>query len=263
MANTMKWAMVGDLQIPYEDKRAVRLWFKCMKAWQPDAIDLLGDIDDQLEYSTFSDGTTDEFFNQMKKEPDASPIKIIGKHAKGAKKFYTKIRQEFPDANVHVSLGNHDVRIFKYIDKKAPEYNEDVTPNMLWGLDDLGFSWRHYNEKPFERFAKTYVHHGTTTSTSGPTVGKDIEALGVSLIRGHSHKALLAYKTFPMTGVTLHGLECGHMCDIESYGMLYADNPVWQKGFGLAYVHGGDIQLQFVPIANNYTCWIDGVLFKG
>ena len=59
MTKTFKWAFVGDLQIPYHDARAVELFFKVMKAWKPDAIDVVVYIDDQLEYSSFRDGTTD------------------------------------------------------------------------------------------------------------------------------------------------------------------------------------------------------------
>lgn len=259
----MKWALVGDLQIPYEDERAVALWFKCMKWWKPDAIDLVGDIDDQLEYSSYSDGTTDEFFSQLKKQEEPKPLPFIKKNADGARKFYEKVRKQHKGADIHVSLGNHDVRIYKYIDKKAPELIDQLTPNFLWGLDDLGMTWRMYHEKPHLRFADTYVHHGVSTSTTGPTIGRDIEAYGVSLVRGHSHKAQVSYKTYPMTQKTLHGMECGHMSDVNAYGLRYADNPTWQLGFGLAYVDGNDIQLQFVPISPDYTCWIDGKRFEG
>jgi hypothetical protein len=259
----MKWALVGDLQIPYEDARAVALWFSVMKWWKPDAIDLVGDIDDQLEYSSYSDGTTDEFFARLRKEKEQTPLPLIKKNAEGAKKFYAKVRKQHKSADIHVSLGNHDVRIFKYIDKKAPEIVDQITPNLLWGLDDVGMTYRMYHEKPELRFANTYVHHGVTTSTTGPTISKDIESYGVSLVRGHSHKAQVAFKTYPMTGITLHGMECGHMSDITAYGLQYADNPVWQLGFGIAHVDGNDIQLQFVPITPDYKCWVDGKRFEG
>lgn len=306
MTKNFKWAFVGDLQIPYDDPRAVALWFKVMKAWKPDAIDIVGDIDDQLEYSKYSDGTTDEFFNQlrlMEKENDKalveydkavekaggrqiistdttsyevdmgipkpvlhdlSPLPLIKKNADGAKSFYTKVRKQHPNADIHASLGNHDIRIFGYVDRKAPDYNEAVTPNFLWGLDDLGITWRMYHEKPHMRFADTYVHHGKTTSTTGPTIRKDIDDYGVSLIRGHSHKAMIAYKSYPMLDKTLFGMECGHMCDPSAYGLQYADNPDWQQGFGLAQISpDGKVHLEFVRIHSDYTCIVDGKLFAG
>lgn len=293
-----KWAFVGDLQIPYEDARAVALWFKVMKWWKPDAIDFVGDIDDQLEYSRFSDGTTDEFFNHLKVlekenvkiaaahekalakasesgEPDdvidleppafhdLNPIPFVEKGAKGAREFYEKVRKQHPNADLHLSMGNHDIRVFKYIDQKAPDFVEQVTPNLLWGVEDLGITYKYYHEKPHLRFANTYVHHGVTTSTTGPTILRDIQDYGISLVRGHSHRAMLAYKTYPMTDNVLHGLETGHMCDPGAYGLQYSTNPDWDLGFGLAHITGDNISLQFIRISPDYTCVVDGKLFRG
>jgi hypothetical protein len=283
---TFKWAFVGDLQIPYQDNRAVELFFKVMKAWEPDAIDVVGDIDDQLEYSTFSDGTTDDFFNQMKtqqraiekqvalieKKPDSDisldtpidPLPFIKSNADGARKFYEDLRADHKDADIHASLGNHDIRIFKYIDKKAPELNNTVTPNMLWGLEDLGITYRHYELPPLERFAGIYVHHGATTTTTGLAVKSDIETYGVSLVRGHDHRGGVVYKSYPMTGNSLVGMGTGHLCMPGEYGLKYTVNPAWEKGFGIAHVIDGKAFLQFIPIrstSQGLTCIVDGKIF--
>ena len=263
MSNTFKWAFIGDLQIPYEDPRAVTLWFKVMKWWKPDAIDFVGDIDDQLEYSSFSDGTTDEFFAQLKKEEDPSPLAFIKKNADGAKAFYTRVATEHPDADKHSSLGNHDIRIFKYIDKKAPAYNDQVTPNTLWALDDLGITWRPYSDKPSERHGGIFVHHGATTTASGLAVKSNIEEYDVSLVRGHDHRGGVVYKSYPLSGRTLQGMGCGHMCDPDAYGLQYTINPSWELGFGIAHVVDGRAHLQFVPITSDYTCVVDGRVFRG
>lgn len=285
------------MQIPYHDKRAVDLWLKIMKAWKPDTIDFVGDIDDQLEYSTFSDGTTDEAFNDLKAkekqyekdlaaydrallkrlssddpekidvpdepvEPDLSPIAIIKENAAAAKEFYTAVAKQHPKAEKHSSLGNHDIRIFKYIDKKAPDYVEQVTPNLLWGLDDLGITWRHYDLPPLERYAGIHVHHGATTSSAGLAVKNDIETYNISLVRGHDHRGGVVYKPYPMKGTSLAGMGTGHLCDPDAYGLKYTMNPAWDRGFGIAYVVDGKAHLQFIPI-RDYTCVIDGKVFKG
>lgn len=263
MSKNFKWALVGDLQIPYEDSRAVSLWFKVMKSWKPDAIDIVGDIDDQLEYSKYSDGTTDEFMARLKKEEDPSPLTFVKKNADGARLFYEKVREQHPDANVHVSLGNHDIRIFGYIDRKAPEYAPQITPNTLWGLDDLGMTWRFYHEKPYERFGGMFVHHGVTTSTTGPTVMKEAVEYGASLARGHSHKALIASKHYPLPDRTIHGVETGHMCDPAAYGLQYASNPDWDLGFVLIEItNNGNMQPQFIRIHSDYTCVVNGRVFS-
>lgn len=263
------------MQIPYHDKRALALFMKAMKSWKPDAMDITGDIDDQLEYSSFSDGTTDEFFNQLKKEKQAegesdeefrrrlSPLPFVKENALGAREFYTDLRSNHKNCDIHVSLGNHDIRIFKYMDKKAPGYIDEITPNMLWGLDDLGISWRLYDLPPMERFGGIHVHHGATTTTTGLAVKADIDNYNISLARGHDHRGGVVFKSYPMTGATLVGLGTGHMCDPNAYGLRYTINPSWELGFGIGHVVNGIARLQFVPITPDYTCVVDGKIFQG
>lgn len=288
MSDVFKWAYVGDLQIPYHDKRAVDLFLKVMKAWKPDAIDIVGDIDDQLEYSTFSDGTTDEFFNQVKSnqkatekalaeqdkaiekgEPpkfidllDVDYLPFIKANADGAREFYTALRKQHPKADIHASLGNHEMRVFKYVDRKAPEIVGEITPEFLWGLDNLGITWKMYDVPPHERFAGIHVHHGATTSTTGLAVKGDIENYNISLVRGHDHRGGVVYKSYPLTRNSLVGMGTGHLCDPSAYGLRYTINPSWEQGFGIAYVLDGKAHLQFIPM-RNYTCVVDGKVFIG
>lgn len=298
MSDVMKWAFVGDLQIPYHDARAVELFLKAMKWWKPDAIDIVGDIDDQLEYSSFSDGTTDEFFNRLKanqKEndrliaqakkdtekkmldgvspiditvPDLEPINplpFIKANADGAREFYTQVRKQHKDADIHASLGNHEMRVFSYVDRKAPEVIKEITPEFLWGLDNLGITWKMYKEPPLERFAGIHVHHGDTTTTTGLAVKNDIENYGISLVRGHDHRGGVVYKSYPMTGRSLAGMGTGHLCNPSAYGLKYTINPAWEQGFGIAHVVDGKAHLQFIPIRNTdsgLVCVLDGKVFK-
>lgn len=263
MSNTLRWAFIGDLQIPYHDKRALNLTMSALKAWRPQAIDVVGDIDDQLEYSSFSDGTTDEFFNQLKKEENNDPLPFIKKNADGAREFYAALRAQHKKADIHASLGNHDIRIFKYIDKKSPDYKAMVTPEFLWGLDNVGITYRMYSEPPHERFAGIHVHHGATTTATGLAVRSDIETYNISLVRGHDHRGGVVYKSYPMTGQVLAGMGTGHLCDPKAYGLQYTINPSWELGFGIAHVIDDVAHLQFIPITPDYKCVIDGKVFEG
>jgi len=268
MPDTMHWAFVGDLQIPYHDPRAVTLWMDVMKWWRPKAIDFTGDIDDQLCYSSFSDGTTDEFFSIIKKAENDSPMPYVKEQAHEAKKFYEDVRGSHKKADLHSSLGNHDVRINKYIDKKAPGYLDQITPENMWGLDSLGISWRTYDDVPFQRYGDIYVHHGATTTTTGLAVKSDIESYNISLVRGHDHRGGVVYKTYPMTGRVLQGMGTGHMCNPKAYGLRYTINPSWELGFGIGHVYDNsqgieEVKLDFVRITPDYTCVVDGKLFRG
>ena len=266
-----------------------------MKWWKPDIIDIVGDIDDQLEYSTFSDGTTDEFFNQITRNHkhneriaalidkandkndlsllhgqgdlnplNVNPLPFIYSNAEEAKKFYLDVRKQHKNADIHASLGNHDIRVFKYMDKKAPDYLDDITPNSLWGLDDAGITWRWYHERPLERYAGIHVHHGTTSTTTGLAVKNDIDLMDISLVRGHDHRGGVVYKTYPISGRQLAGMGTGHLCDANAYGLQYADNPTWEQGFGVAHLDGDKAHLQFIPIRRTdegLVCFLDGKKF--
>lgn len=288
----MKWALIGDLQAPYHDKRAVDLFFKVMKWWKPDAIDTMGDIDDALCYSRFADGTTDDFFNRYnaaqkldeKKYMEweranlrsgtfntpppeistSSPLSYMHNEAKEARGFYEKLRDEHPIADIHAVLGNHSSRPFDYIDRKAPELILMVTPDFLWSLDNLGIEWSAYDEPPTLRFGGIHVHHGTTTTTSGLAVKNDIESYNISLARGHDHRGGVVYKTYPMTNTTLIGVGTGHMCDPSAYGLRYTINPSWELGFAIGHVHGDTPHMQFIHIKktdHGYECIVDGKQF--
>jgi hypothetical protein len=157
------------------------------------------------------------------------------------------------------------MRVFSYIDRKAPEVIKEITPEFLWGLDNLGITWRMYKEPPLERFAGIHVHHGDTTTSTGLAVKNDIENYGISLVRGHDHRGGVVYKSYPMTGRSLAGMGTGHLCDPNSYGMMYTINPAWEQGFGIAHVVDGKAHLQFIPIrgtADGLVCVLDGKVFK-
>lgn len=265
--STMRWAFVGDLQLPWENKRAVALWFKIMKAWRPDVIDIVGDISDQLEYSRFSDGTTDEFIKQIAKRDEGWELNLLDHIQAGekpARDFYTTLRKQHKNAEIHLSRGNHDDRIIKYVDRKMPDFLPSITAENLWGLDTLGISSTLYEDRPVLRHGGIHVHHGETTTTTGLAVKNDIENYNISLVRGHDHRGGVVYKSYPLSNTTLQGMGTGHLCDPNAYGLRYAISPSWELGFGIAHVDdNGYAHLQFIPITPDYIAVVDGKVFQG
>lgn len=278
MSDVFKWAGLGDTQIPYHNKRALSLTMKVLKWWKPDAIDFTGDIADCLEYSTFSDGTTDEFFAKLKKEKQfeeetledfkmrVSPLPFVVESQKETAKFFKDFRNQHKNADMHYSIGNHEQRITKYVDKKLPEYLEYITPENLWGVDNLGITWRPYELPPFERFGGIFVHHGDTSSSAGLAVKGDIEKYNISLMRGHDHRGGVVYNSFPIAGVTHVGIGAGHLCDIHAYGLQYTVNPTWELGFAVVRIVNGAVFPEFINIQeteNGLTCVLDNKVFHG
>ncbi len=171
-----------------------------------------------------------------------------------------------PDAQLFSALGNHDIRIFNYMDAKLPEYLNDVTPETLWNLDSLGYEYIYYDSLPKRRFGDIHVHHGISISATG-SVRKDMEDMQVSLIRGHSHRIASHMVTYELrnngNGETLRGYEIGHMCDEKGPGMKYTQHHDWQKGFAIAHIENGEYpHIQMIHVSPDYSCVVDGKLFK-
>lgn len=265
MTNDLKWLMASDFQIPYQDNRATALFFKVMKWWKPDVVDLLGDIDDQNCYSRYSDGKTDEFLTSYKNPEDEEELlKLVAKESKDTAKFYTDVRKFAPNAELFSALGNHDIRVFDYFEKKNPEILDRVTPNKLWGLDDLGYDYIYYNDLPKLRFGDIHVHHGIALSqNAGESAKKDVENYGVSMMRGHSHRIGTYFKTYELKNETLRGYEIGHMCDIKNDQFKYTTVHNWQQGFAIGHIENGNYpHIQLIQISEDYTCFVDGKKFS-
>lgn len=264
MNNDLKWMLSSDQQIPYQDDRALKIWFDVMKWFKPDVVDYLGDTSDQFCFGRFEEGTTKEFLKTL---PAATAVEDMLKYVQHQEndtaEFYAKTRKMRPNAEIFSALGNHDIRVFNYADKHMPEILNDITPNSLWGLDNLGIDYIYYNDIPRHRYGGLYAHHGLSASAeSGASVKSDIDKLGVSLIRGHSHRMGTYYKTYELRNETIRGYEIGHMCKVDSDGFKYSQVHNWQQGFAVGLISGDNVHIQLIEISPDYECWVAGKKFS-
>lgn len=264
MSNDLKWMLSSDQQIPYQDDRAINLWFQVMDWFKPHVVDYLGDTSDQYCFARFQEGTTTEFLKALPAETQVEDFlsHVVGEE-KQTREFYELTRKKRPKAEIFSALGNHDVRVWAYADKKLPEILKEITPESLWGLDSLGIDYIYYEDKPKHRYGDIYVHHGISAlADSVASVKSDIGNLGVSLIRGHSHRLGSFYKTYELKNETLRGYEIGHLCKVDSDGFKYSQIHNWQQGFAVGMISGDNVHIQLVEITPDYECWVAGKKFK-
>lgn len=239
-----RYLACSDIQFPLHDERAVELWLKVLKGFKPDLVDLVGDLDDSNSTSRWAVG------------PEKS-VSVDDSGAKATREFLADVVDKAPTADIHLFDGNHGwTRHEKYILDNAPALIGTITPNDLYGHDNLGITFHRYQDLPFNRFNDMYVHHGVAVSKhSGESVKSDIDQWGVSLIRGHSHRLGNYYKTYELTGKTLEGYELGHLMKVTEADYQLQRN--WQQGFLYGYISGGQHFLELVPI-KDYTCFVGG-----
>jgi hypothetical protein len=264
MTNDLKWMISSDQQIPFHDPRAIQIWWDVMDWLKPSVVDYLGDTSDQFCFARFQEGTTTEFLAGLPK--DTKGVDFLGHvvaEEKATADFYAYTREKRPRAQIFSALGNHDIRAENYVDKKIPEIYNDITPENLWGLDNLGIDYIHYNDVPRHRFGGLFAHHGIAASAeSGASVKSDMSNLGVSLIRGHSHRLGTYYRTYELKNEILRGYEIGHMCKVDSPGFKYSQIHNWQQGFAVGLISGDQVHIQLVEILPDYTAWVAGRKFS-
>lgn len=275
MNNDMRWLLSSDHQIPFQDDRAINLWFQVMDWYKPHVIDYLGDTSDQYCFSNFETGRTKEFLNTIPKQEDSPEgielppreqvlMEFLKKEEKDTAEFYALTRKKRKNAEIFSALGNHDIRVWNYADKNMKEILDQITPESLWGLENLGIDYIYYEDLPRLRYGGLYAHHGISAPAgSGAAVKSDISNLGVSLIRGHSHRMGSYYKTYELRNETLRGYEIGHMCKVDSDGFKYSQIHDWQQGFAYGIISGDQVHISLAEIQPDYSVMVAGKIFRG
>lgn len=253
LTNDIRWLFASDVHFPLHDKRSVELWLKVCKWWKPQAVDLLGDIDDADSTSRWAIG------------PETS-VPILDGGVIDTRNFLADIHALVPDADKHFFDGNHGwYRHEKYLAKNAPAFMGLVTPEMLYEPEKSGFQWHQYEEPPLKRYGGMYCHHGESISKhSAESVRNDVLNWGVSLLRGHSHRLGNYNITYPITGQSLRGFEIGNLCNASS--MDYDRSPNWQQGFAIGHVErdssGVEVaHIQLIEI-HDHVAYVDGKRFS-
>lgn len=247
-----RWGMVSDVHFPRHDKRKVELFLKVMKAWQPHAIDLLGDIDDADSTSRWVEGTP-------------RSIDLIDDGVKGTREFMRQLTEDCPLAeDKHFHDGNHGwYRHKKYLEKNAAPFLGFINAETLYQPSNYGFAFHDYDDNPVKRFGNVYAHHGESVSKhSGESVRNDCQSWDISLVRGHSHRQGAYYCTYELSDRRLEGYEVGHLCDETQ--MKYMIGKNWQAGFAIAHVVHDEPFIQLIQIketADGWTCVVDGKKF--
>ena len=254
------WMIGSDFHIPYTNKRYMDLWWQVMRDLKPQAVDIVGDLDDACPVSRFSDGQPSEILD------------AVFTYAPLVQDFFRDCRQYADrDADIFFHGGNHEIRYQHYVNKNAPALRNLLTEEVLWKTDTYGVQTSSYEAPPVHRYGDIYGHHGLyVSSNAGGSVAKMMDEFGVSIISGHSHRQGYVPKTYELRNETLRGWELGHMTDITSPGMAYATHHPWQPGFAVAWVESGSSvtkdglwpHVELVSISPDYTCKVGNKIYK-
>jgi predicted phosphodiesterase len=208
--------VMGDLHIPFEDKKAVKVALDVAEDINPDIIILNGDVSDCWEISRFTKRL--DVDADLRDEIDQTRI------------FLMKLRNRFRKSRIIYIYGNHEHRWSTWIANNARElhglrgltlkeqfdcteedievvYSGNKESSWLWGRLLIG------------HFDRVHKHSGYTAKNL-------LDQKGISLIQAHTHRGGSSFRR--MWDRDLGAWEGFCLCDRNPQ---YVDHPNWQLGF--------------------------------
>ena len=235
--------VLSDLQIPYQDNRAVDATLDFIKAYKPDELWCVGDELDAPEPSRWNKGMAGEYANTLQAGIDmTNEIMSEYRDALGKKKPF------------YIQRSNHTDRIDTYMRKYAPAFSslKSLEIENLLGYEALGITYLHKMHELLPGWVMAHGDEGALNRAPGATALNLAKSIGKSVVCGHTHRTGLQHETRGFYGKTetLFGLEVGHMMDIKQASYLTSGNANWQQGIGILIQDKGVITPHAVPIIN-------------
>ena len=235
--------LISDLHSPFESKQAWRLVMAALRDFKADTFVSLGDFMDCFSVSHWS------------KSPDrALSLEDEVLHATG---LMDEIEAATPGARRIWIDGNHENRLERYLQDKAPELFSLIGIQKLLRLDERG--WEYVPYKQSIRVGRLNLTHDI--GSAGRYVAyKALDTFQANVATGHTHRLGYAVEG-DATGDSHVSHMLGWLGDVEQidYAHRVRANREWALGFGYGYIDRatGYVHLIPVPIVAG-TCMVEG-----
>lgn len=232
--------IIPDTHAPYHSERAWRTAMKAAHALKPDRIVCIGDFVDCYSISRYPKSAARK--HKLKPEIESARALLRQLERIGASELV-------------FCEGNHEWRLERYINERAPELFGLIDIRSLLHLD----SWRWVPYQSWVTYGKISYSHDV--GRSGVYAGRQTLAeFGGNIVFGHTHRGGVTYES-TVRGehrVALNVGWLGNPWEIE-YAHRASALRNSQHGFGwVLQDHNGYAAAQFVPIIHERMCIVDG-----
>jgi predicted phosphodiesterase len=232
--STKKILILSDIHFPYHNAKALKTAIKYGIKEEVDCIILNGDI---LDFYALSDFSKDPSKPRLRQE-----IKL-------GKWFLNELRMAFPKAQIYYKIGNHEMRLERWLMVKAPE----ILDCEEFRLDILLEFARHHviliDKYTVIKAGNLNIIHGHEYKGAGGVYpAKYIYSKSkVNTICGHYHRSS-TYIDKNMNGEYNGGFSTGCLCELSPDYMPYNE---WVHGFAVVTMKpGGNFSVQNLTIDN-------------
>ena len=243
--------IVPDAHRPYHDERAWQLMLRAGRDLKPHHLVVIGDLADFYTVSSHSKSPK----RALRLDEELTGVKV------GLDELDALDAKE-----KQFIAGNHEDRLTRYLQDKAPELFEIVTIPDLLELEERGWSYTAYKDDT--KVGRVNFTHDVAAAGRN-AVFKALDTYQHSIVTGHTHRmqyvvegnATGEYKLSAMFG----WLGDRTKIDYMHRALVYKN---WALGFGFGYVdpETGIAYLVPVPIIDAkgiYSCVVNGVLYEG
>lgn len=223
------WAVFPDVHVPYHEQKAVDAAFGYAKKNKVDGLFFAGDLQDCAAVSFWQSGRKRDFDKELMVFID----------------FLDFVRHEFPKQKKVILPGNHEYRLPRYYQNRAPELIGIPLAVMdkVLDLEARGFEYLEYLQLVYA--GKLPILHGheipRITQAVNPARGlyMKIKMWGMC---GHIHKTS-EHPERDLQGKLLTTWTVGCLCDLSPDYNPYANS--WNWGFALVNVEkNGDFEVE-------------------
>lgn len=249
--------VVPDLQMPYDNRKALKAVIRAIGDLQPDEVIAIGDVMDYPTPSRWSKGSAEEFSKQMLQDNEQAK-----------RRFLDPLRAVY-DGPVGVHEGNHDLRPREYLTRYAPalaEFSNQFHIENLLDFDGFGINLLPEFNKIAPGWITTHGHRGgiKLSPIAGNTARNAAVKFDTSVVMGHTHRQGIGSNTYGFAGEVkdlVTGVEVGHLMDQRRAAYLKGGTGNWQLGFALLTIDGQHVHPDLVPI-NRGRFTVDGRVWE-
>lgn len=239
--------IISDLHSPFESKVALELVLAALTDFQADVFVSLGDFMDCFSVSHWSKSPERALSLRDEIVHAASLLDEIEARTPGARRIWID--------------GNHEDRLQRYMQDKAPELFSLVNLPELLHLHDRG--WEYVPYKQSVRVGRLNLTHDVGSAGRYVTY-KALDTFQANVATGHTHRLGYAVEG-DATGDSHVSHMLGWLGDVEQidYTHRVKANREWALGFGYGYVdrRTGNVHLIPVPIVAG-TCVVEGRFYE-
>lgn len=238
--------VIPDTHTPHHDKRAWSIIEKIGRHRRPHSVIHMGDWWDCYLLSRFSKDPTRQL--TLKDE-----IQAVRAQRAEVDSWKPKVKKFIE--------GNHEDRLRRYLQDKAPELFELTSTDELLELTKNGWEFTPYMDDT--KLGKVYFTHDTGGGGKYSTA-RSLETYQHSVVVSHHH-AIQMFVTGDATGQYQVGAQFGWLGDIDQVDYMHRIKVkrTWALGCGWGYhdTKTGLVYLQAVPIVD-YTACIEGKVYR-